>query len=262
MDALGSDLALFGALVLGWRSSPERRRFMGLLLVTLLSTLLIQAVVERPRPFGAPLVILDVPFWSFPSGHASMLGACAVYVAVRDSRWGLGAIMLALVGSALRVIAGMHYASDVGAGLALGGGLGICGAWAGRDERPPWAWLLFPWLGLMVNLQIFATVPLGAVHELFFPGADKPLHFLAFGMLGFFVAAWSRRPERALAVLAVLTALEELSQGPQANRTLDVVDGAMSLAGLFTLGGLGAWLSRSPAQRWFARKRVIVRHER
>jgi len=87
---------------------------------------LCKEIVERPRPDEA-LVTLDS--WSYPSGHATNIALGAVLVislvrAVRTVwiRW--CATLLALLGAALtaadRVLLGVHHASDVAAGLALG----------------------------------------------------------------------------------------------------------------------------------------------
>lgn len=83
-------------------------------------------IVERPRPDGA---LVTLGSWSYPSGHATNIALGAVLVmslvrAVRTVwiRW--SATMLALLGTALtaadRVLLGVHYISDVVAGLTLG----------------------------------------------------------------------------------------------------------------------------------------------
>jgi YegS/Rv2252/BmrU family lipid kinase len=89
----------------------------------------VKQLVERPRPHWAD-PINPAPGWSFPSGHATMMGAAAGVTVVLASmlirRRGLrrllsgSAMALALIVGADRVFYGVHYTSDVVAGLLLG----------------------------------------------------------------------------------------------------------------------------------------------
>jgi membrane-associated phospholipid phosphatase len=88
----------------------------------------LKALIARPRP------ILEYPLahasgYSFPSGHAG--GAAALYGSLvllaspllrrwaRVLLWAAGALLVAAV-AASRVLLGVHYPSDVTAGVALG----------------------------------------------------------------------------------------------------------------------------------------------
>jgi undecaprenyl-diphosphatase len=88
----------------------------------------LKALIARPRP------VLDGPVahasgYSFPSGHAA--GAAALYGSLvllaspllrrwaRVLLWATGALLVAAV-AASRVLLGVHYPSDVTAGVALG----------------------------------------------------------------------------------------------------------------------------------------------
>ncbi|CAN7525382.1 phosphatase PAP2 family protein [Rhizobium sp. LjRoot258] len=63
---------------------------------------------------------MDFLHQSFPSGHSSNIGALFMALALLFPRFRLGFIGIGLWLGATRVIIGVHYPSDVAAGLALG----------------------------------------------------------------------------------------------------------------------------------------------
>ena len=78
----------------------------------------------RPRPFIRysdiePLFIYG-SYDSFPSGHATLFAALAVAIFIHHKRAGIIFIVLALLISLARVIAGVHFPIDIFAGWALG----------------------------------------------------------------------------------------------------------------------------------------------
>jgi membrane-associated phospholipid phosphatase len=91
---------------------------------------LLKALVHRPRPPGAEL-ILNGFSWSFPSGHAMdslivygviCFGALPYYSApalVRRTIIALAAVIIVLVGVS-RIALGVHYPGDVAGGWAIG----------------------------------------------------------------------------------------------------------------------------------------------
>jgi membrane-associated phospholipid phosphatase len=86
---------------------------------------LIGNAVDRARPYDAmPHVLLLVARtgdFSFPSDHATAVGAVAAGLLLTRRRLGTVAAVLALVMAFARVYVGTHYPGDVVAGLALGG---------------------------------------------------------------------------------------------------------------------------------------------
>lgn len=83
-------------------------------------------LVDRPRPLDA---VVEVGSWSYPSGHATniALGAVLTIALIQavDSTWiRWVTTAFALIGVALtaadRILLGVHYVSDVAAGLVMG----------------------------------------------------------------------------------------------------------------------------------------------
>ena len=86
---------------------------------------IIGGTIDRARPYatmsGIHLLIDKTTDFSFPSDHATAVGALAAGLLLANRRWGvIGAVLALLMGFA-RVYVGAHYPLDVLAGLALGG---------------------------------------------------------------------------------------------------------------------------------------------
>jgi undecaprenyl-diphosphatase len=93
--------------------------------------------LHRPRP-ALPHATVHASGYSFPSGHAS--GAASVYLPLallllnsRRPAVSRGAVVVAVTVCVLvsisRVVLGVHFPSDVIAGVALGAALSCAGAW-------------------------------------------------------------------------------------------------------------------------------------
>ena len=81
-------------------------------------------VLDRARPYavitGAHLLVDRTTDVSFPSDHATLAGAAAAGLLLVHRRWGVPALIVAVVMAFTRVYVGAHYLSDVLAGLLLG----------------------------------------------------------------------------------------------------------------------------------------------
>ena len=121
--------ALFLALLL-FSSYPKREKW-EMFLVTGAAALisrfgvveLIRFFYHRPRPFIAlPDVhqLLANGSWSFPSGHAAFFFALSTAVYLYNKRWGIGFFVATILMTVSRVIAGVHYPSDILGGALIG----------------------------------------------------------------------------------------------------------------------------------------------
>lgn len=85
-------------------------------------TEIIRFFYHRPRPFIDMPVnqLLTNDLWSFPSGHTAFFFALATAVYLYNKKWGAFFIIAATLISASRVIAGIHYPSDIVGGAIIG----------------------------------------------------------------------------------------------------------------------------------------------
>jgi len=126
------------SLLLGFRlGRREALRLVLLLLIDALVVGLLKAVIARPRPEGVPR--LEVPGdasgdFAFPSGHASRAAAVSAYLTRRDWRWAALWGFTALIAYS-RLYIGVHWPTDVLAGLFLGAGLGLLASRLFRSRR-------------------------------------------------------------------------------------------------------------------------------
>lgn len=117
-------------LALVFFSQYAKREKLQILFVAGVSALIARfGVVELIRFFyHRPRVFTDLPVhqlltsdkWSFPSGHATFFFAMATAVYLYNKKWGIGFFIAALGIGVSRVIAGIHYPSDIIGGALIG----------------------------------------------------------------------------------------------------------------------------------------------
>src|SRR4051812_11329025 len=92
---------------------------------------LIGNLVSRARPYdtltNVHLLVHRTTDFSFPSDHATVVGAVAAGLLFVDRRLGIVAAIGATMMAFTRVYVGAHYPFDVLAGLALGAGVAVLG---------------------------------------------------------------------------------------------------------------------------------------
>lgn len=97
-------------------------------LVASLTFIVLKRRFRRRRPCDiAPHPVFHVrppDVFSFPSGHTMNAFAIAAALSVRFPAWSPALFLLAACIGASRVVLGLHFASDVGAGAALGALIG------------------------------------------------------------------------------------------------------------------------------------------
>ncbi|MFA5998309.1 MAG: phosphatase PAP2 family protein [Candidatus Paceibacterota bacterium] len=117
-------------LALVFFSQFQKREKLQVLLVTFgSSTIAYFGITETIRFFyHRPRVFTDLPVtqlltsneWSFPSGHATFFFAMATAIYLYNKKWGIGFFIAALGMGVSRVIAGIHYPSDIIGGALIG----------------------------------------------------------------------------------------------------------------------------------------------
>jgi len=112
-------------------------------------------LVNRARPYDSlanvHLLVHRTTDFSFPSDHATVVGAVAAGLLFVDRRLGVLATVAAAMMAFTRVYVGAHYPFDVVAGLALGAGVAILGRTlvvpflgrlVGRVGSSPFGWVV------------------------------------------------------------------------------------------------------------------------
>lgn len=83
---------------------------------------IIRFFYHRPRPFINNQVyqLISESDWSFPSGHSAFFFAMATAIYLYNKKWGIGFFIAAAVMNICRIIAGVHYPSDILGGMIAG----------------------------------------------------------------------------------------------------------------------------------------------
>jgi undecaprenyl-diphosphatase len=126
----GDGQYMFGGLGLvglwGWRQQHVGLGWGSLITILVIlaagiTATLVKFAVRRQRPRPAvEFVLLSYDHYSFPSGHAARMAALAVITGFFCPPLGGVAAAAALVVAVARVMVGVHYVSDVVAGLVIG----------------------------------------------------------------------------------------------------------------------------------------------
>ncbi len=85
-------------------------------------TEIIRFFYHRPRPFIIYKVyqLFSENDWSFPSGHSAFFFAMAVAIYLYNKKWGIWFFIAAVMMNISRIIAGVHYPSDILGGMIVG----------------------------------------------------------------------------------------------------------------------------------------------
>jgi len=86
--------------------------------------ILLKNIIARPRPCWrnpeVPMLIAIPKDYSFPSGHTMSSFAAATGVFFWDKKWGIAALVLAVLTSLSRLYFYVHYPTDILAGMIIG----------------------------------------------------------------------------------------------------------------------------------------------
>ncbi|MDO8626898.1 MAG: phosphatase PAP2 family protein [Candidatus Diapherotrites archaeon] len=132
INALGSPVTWVLLAALLYWSNKENESFM-LINTILISSLIVgglKKLIARPRPSAEFLQILakdDVQTLSFPSGHSAIMASILSYYSKIEKKLFLPLLIVALIVAFARIFLGMHYLTDVVAGLLIGYFAGILG---------------------------------------------------------------------------------------------------------------------------------------
>lgn len=119
--------------VLAWHRSPSLWPGLAVPALVFLTGTALRAGINRPRPYEAlgfqPLFPKDTQGKSMPSRHCFSAAAIAVTAGMSFPALGAVLVVLAMVIALSRVLEGVHYPSDVVAGLAYGTVMAGLGLW-------------------------------------------------------------------------------------------------------------------------------------
>lgn len=121
-------IAVFFLLLLVWQYSKQEK--IRIFLVTAISVIIarlgiteiIRFFYHRPRPFLTHQAhqLLSENQWSFPSGHSAFFFAFATAIYLYNKKWGVGFFLAAFLMNISRIVAGIHYPSDILGGMIIG----------------------------------------------------------------------------------------------------------------------------------------------
>ena len=85
-------------------------------------TEIIRFFYHRPRPFLTYQLypLISENDWSFPSGHSAFFFAMAMAIYLYNKKWGVWFFIAAILMNISRIVAGVHYPSDILGGAVVG----------------------------------------------------------------------------------------------------------------------------------------------
>lgn len=152
-----------GLLLLWIFSKAELHRIAaltaGAVAILAVLVLAVKFTIRRRRPEGEwGAIYRNTDPHSFPSGHAARMALLAVLAFALGFQWlGLALFIWMVLVSLARVWMGVHYLSDIIAGVFLGGFFGLFMAYAA-----PWFYALLPWIfsdrTSLIAIQYFPAI--------------------------------------------------------------------------------------------------------
>lgn len=112
------------------------------MIIGLIATnLILKNLVGRVRPYelieGLTILIKTPHDWSFPSGHTTNAFAAAWVMFTRlPKKYGVPALILAILIALSRMYVGVHYPTDVLGGVIVGCSAAWCAGWILRKFPP------------------------------------------------------------------------------------------------------------------------------
>jgi undecaprenyl-diphosphatase len=106
---------------------------------------LIRFFYHRPRPFlvlEAHKLIANSDWfysdteWSFPSGHSAFFFAMAMAIYLYNKKWGIWFFTAAILMNISRIVAGVHYPSDILGGAVVGIAVGCLVVYFAKKWKP------------------------------------------------------------------------------------------------------------------------------
>lgn len=138
-------------MLLYFAAYPKREKFY-LFGVTIASIIvsrfgiaeIIRYFTQRPRPFltySMNKLLSNGWFysdteWSFPSGHSAFFFAMATAIYLYNKKWGIWFFIAAILMNLSRVVAGVHYPSDILGGAIVGIAVGYLVVFSAKKWGP------------------------------------------------------------------------------------------------------------------------------
>ena len=150
LDFLMPIITLFGEAGIFWIATalvliliPKTRRMglgmgVALLIGLILCNLTLKPLCARIRPYDyellhygteIKLLVEALHDYSFPSGHTIASFECAAVILMHNKKWGIAAMVLAVLIAFSRLYLYVHYPTDVLTSIVLGVGIAFLGNW-------------------------------------------------------------------------------------------------------------------------------------